>query len=60
MSEKIIDMIVQLVNTGSSSALWFYGIYIGGSVLKFMIGFVCAFIGLKYFCKTLTVLLGDK
>lgn len=36
MDEKIIDMIIKLVETGSTSALWFYGIYVGSTVLKFV------------------------
>lgn len=53
MSEKIIDMITKLVETGSTSALWFYGIYVLGSVLKFVIGFGCFLLGVTKFCATL-------
>lgn len=60
MSEKIIDMITKLVETGSSSALWFYGIYVVGSVLKFVIGFGCCFLGVTKFCSTLRIICKEK
>lgn len=50
MDEKIINMITQLVNTGSSTALWFYLVYIVGSVLKFIIGFGCLLLSVCKFC----------
>jgi hypothetical protein len=53
MSEKIIDMVVKLVETGSTSALWFYGIYVLGSVLKFVIGFGCVLLSVTRFCAAL-------
>ena len=56
MSEKIIDMVVKLVETGSTSALWFYGIYAVGSVLKFVIGFGCMLLSVTKFCATLTAI----
>ena len=53
MSDKIVDMVVKLVETGSTSALWFYGIYVLGSVLKFVIGFGCILLSVTRFCATL-------
>jgi len=41
MNEKIIDMICKLVDTGSSTAIWFYTIYVVGVTLKYLIGFGC-------------------
>ncbi len=60
MNENIINMITKLVETGSASALWIYGIYVVGSVLKFIIGFGCIFMGISKFCSTLRVICEEK
>ena len=52
MNEKIVELITKLAETGSTTALWFYGLYVFGSVIKFVIGFGCVLMGIKTFCKT--------
>ena len=47
MNEKIVEMITQLIETGSSTALWFYIIYVVGGISKFVIGFGCLFLCVK-------------
>jgi hypothetical protein len=53
MSDKIVDMITQLVATGSNTALYFYAIYVVGSVLKFVIGFGCLLLSVKKICAAI-------
>jgi len=52
MNEKIVDMIIQLADTGSTTALWLYGIYVVGTVSKFAIGFGCVYLAVTKFCST--------
>ena len=52
MNEKIVDLITKLADTGSTTALWFYGLYVFGTIAKFIVGFGCSVIGIKIFCNT--------
>ena len=52
MNEKIVDMIIQLADTGSTTALWLYGIYVVGTISKFAIGFSCVYAAVTKFCST--------
>jgi len=60
MDEKIVDLITKLAATGSSTALWFYGIYVIGTVLKFVVGFGCGLLAVLSMCKTIKETLNDK
>ena len=50
MNEKIVESIIQMVQTGGLTAIWIYAIYVLGAVLKFAIGFGCLFMGIHHIC----------
>ena len=53
MSENLMNGIIELVRQGGSTALWIYALYMGGSMLKFIIGFGCLYAAVSKFCVTL-------
>ena len=60
MSEKICETILRLAESGGGTALWLYGIYVFGSVLKFIIGFGCVGFGVCKLCKTIKYAVDER
>jgi len=52
MNDKICETIVQLAQSGGTTAIWLYGVYILGGVAKFLVGFGCVGFAVVKFCRT--------
>jgi len=52
MNEKICELITELASTGGTTAIWLYGLYVVGGVLKYVIGFGCVLAGIYKACST--------
>lgn len=53
MNDRIVTLITELAASGGDTAIWLYGLYVAGTVAKFIVGFGCILLGIRKICKTI-------